>query len=139
MELTWTNNQKKVMLTQTNVIERLIKEHEITNQVLTKSLPLQLEPHEIGETKLQPTETTKYQLLVGSLLYINRFTRPEITVHVNLLGSRTSDASHKNLQTALQLLRYLALTKTEGIPLTQSAVGKIIAYADASYGGEGAR
>ena len=71
MELTCTNDNKKVMLTQTNAIERLNKEHRMTNQVPTKSLPLNCESYEAPqnqEKKPQYTEVSKYQSLVGSLL-----------------------------------------------------------------------
>ena len=139
LELSWANDKKTVKLTQTNAIERLVKEHGITNEVPTRSFPLQPESYEVEGKKLQPAQATKYQSLVRSLLYINRCTRPNISIHIDLLGSRTSDASHRNLQTTLQLLRYLASTKTEGIPLTQNTTERIIAYADTLYGREGAK
>ena len=74
MELTWTNDNKRVMLTQTNAIERLTKEHVVMNEIPTKSLPLNCDFYEAPQNqkeKPQYTEITKYQSLVGSLLYIN--------------------------------------------------------------------
>ena len=89
----------------------------------------------------------KYQSLVGSLLYINRCTRPEISVHVNLLGRRTAYPSQSNMVVAaICILKYFVSSKEESITLTkttheplektrESKTLTIEAYADASYGG----
>ena len=156
MELTWTKDKNKkgnveVKLTQKTSIEKLEKEHGLTvSNVPTRSLPLNpnlFEPPKEGE-ELAPNQLQKYQSLVGSLLYINRCTRPEISIQVNLLGRRTSRASHTNTQAAMHVLRYLVSSKEKGIIIkrvpggpktTPENKGMIKAYADASYGGEQAK
>ena len=85
-------------------------------------------------------EITRYQSIIGSLLYINRMTRPDISVHVNLLGRRTSKPGTNNMKTAIQLAQYLASTINEGLIVkTDRPEAKISIYADASYGGENSR
>ena len=152
MELTWTESRRKqVTLTQKTSIENLEKEHGLqASSVPTRSLPLNpilFEPPKEGE-EVTPSQLQKYQSLVGSLLYINRCTRPEISIQVNLLGRRTSRASHNNIQAAMHVLRYLASSKEKGITIRQAPSGTktpqenkgaIKAYADASYGGEQAK
>ena len=145
MELTWT--QGSVKLTQQDSIGKLIKEHKIP-EIPNRSIPLNLEayaapnPHD-KENLLDPQEHTKYQSLVGSLLYINRMTRPDISVHVNLLGRRTSKPTKENMRIALQLGQYLASTKSEGLLITmlqkENREAQIDIYVDASYGGENSR
>ena len=111
----------------------------------TKSLPLN--PNDYAETQEQTTPELlkKYQSLVGSLLYIARHTRPEITLHTNLLGRRTSNATPNNLKTGSQILKYLASSSEDGVKLKgnlgQMSEKPIIikGYADASYRGEKAR
>ena len=49
----------------------------------------------------------KYQAIVGGLLFIARMTRPEISIHVNLLGRKTKDASSENWKAVLGVLRFL--------------------------------
>ena len=102
-------------------------------------------PNEKEETISNPT---KYQSLIGSLLYISRMTRPDIPLHVSLLGRRTANPGKANLQAALQLAQYLASTKEEGLILRdmQQEMQKvdlkevpIAIYADASYEGENSR
>ena len=108
MELTWTEGSNKtVKLTQRDSIEKLIKEHNITTT--RHSLPVNPEGYETPtDNEILPTQMiTKYQSLVGSLLYINRMTRPDISIHVNLLGRRTSKPGNNNMKTAIQLTQYL--------------------------------
>ena len=147
MELTWIKGEVK--LTQTTSIGNLEKEHGLpASNIPTKSLPLNPSLFEAPNgNELPPDQLKKYQSLVGSLLYINRCTRPEISIQVNLLGRRTSRASNSNLQAAMHVLRYLASSKEKGITIkrvsggikTYQEKGVIKAYADASYGGEQAK
>ena len=63
MKLTWTNDKKKVMLTQNNTIKWLSKEHGMMNQVPTKLLPLNYESYKAPqdhETKPKYAEIVKY-------------------------------------------------------------------------------
>ena len=139
MELTWTEERNAVKLTQKDSIEKLVKEHNIT--MPRHSLPVNLEGYDAPtDNETLPTEMiTKYQSLIGSLLYINRMTRPDISVHVNLLGRRTSRPGIHNMRTALQVGQYLASTKDEGLTITKKSEDQIVLYADASYGGENSR
>ena len=142
MELTWGLDQVK--LTQKVAIENLGKEFGITLMVPTKSLPLNANDYApLPEEETNPELQKKYQCLVGSLLYIARHTRPEISLHINLLGRRTSKPIQLHFQTAIRILRYLSSSSTDGICLrreSQEVTGEentsIQGYADASYGGE---
>ena len=150
MELTWEKDNKSIKLTQKTSIGNLEKEHDLpSSNIPTKSLPLNpslFAPPREGE-EVTPSQLQKYQSLVGSLLYINRCTRPEISIQVNLLGRRTSRASNNNLQAAMHVLRYLASSKEKGIIIKRVSggirmfqeKGVIKVYADASYGGEQAK
>ena len=103
-------------------------------------IPIQPEGYAKSEDQLKPEEITRYQSLVGSLLYINRMTRPDISLHVNLLGRRTSKPSQDNLRTARALVEYLALTIDEGLTIRKgNHEAQIALSADASYGGENSR
>ena len=90
MELTW-DKDGSVKLTQQDSIDKLMKEHEIPI-IPNRSIPLNPEgyatpgPNNATDLILNSQDHTKYQSLIGSLLYINRMTRPDISLHVNLLG-----------------------------------------------------
>ena len=144
MELTWGSGYVK--LTQQAAIGNLAREFEIpTTEVPTKSLPLNADNYAKVQEETNPELQKKYQSLVGSLLYIARHTRPEITLHTNLLGRRTSNATPSNLKIGLQILKYLVSSSENGIKLQENQ-GQTLeentiirGYADASYGGEKAR
>ena len=139
MELTWAKDNKSVKLTQKDSIDKLIKEHSIPN-IPNRSIPLNPEDYTESEEPLPPAGITQYQSLIGSLLYINRMTRPDISLHVNLLGRRTSKPSQINLRTAKQVGQYLASTINEGLIIKAGhPEARISIYADASYGGENSR
>ena len=139
MELTW--EEDSVKLTQKTAIGNLAKEFGIVpTEIPSKSLPLNPEMFKEPTSEEDLTPLQEYQSLVGSLLYIARHTRPEISIHVNLLGRRTSKASHNNMQAALRVLRYLTSTLTDGLTIQKEVTTgepiNIQGFADASYGGE---
>ena len=153
MELTWTKLKKgkEVKLTQKTSIGNLGKEFGITTITPKKSLPLNPKDYELEENNLlNPEQQKRYQSLVGSLLYINRCTRPEISILVNLLGRRTAKASPNNMTAAMHVLLYQLSSSEEGLILKKqkpekkdetkgSQTLRIVGYADASYGGEESR
>ena len=141
MELTWGSGYVK--LTQQTAIGNLAKEFGITTIIPTKSLPLNANDYAETQEETNPELHKKYQSLVGSLLYIARHTRPEISLHINLLGRRTSKPTQLHFQTAIRILRYLSSSSTDGISLRKESLEatedeniNIQGYADASYGGE---
>jgi len=136
MELKW--NKDSVVLTQTALIESMTKQF-LTDGAPGKTHSLPLEPRCYMKDIEVSEKPERYQSIVGGLLFIARMTRPEISINVNLLGRRTTDASPTNWMTALGVLGYLRSTKHEGITLRKAADLHIRIYADVSYGGEGAR
>ena len=88
MELRWESEHVK--LTQKTAIDNLVKEFGVALTVPTKSLPLNANDYAEIQEEADPELQRKYQSLVGSHLYIARHTRPEISLHINLSGRRTS-------------------------------------------------
>jgi len=137
MELPWSKEQ--VILTQTTMIESIAKKYlhlEDGTNGRKASLPSESQHYQKPE---ESEEVQSYQAIVGVLLFIGRMTRPEISIHINLLGRRTKDHDRNNYQTALKVLRYLYLTKFDGLYLKKANDLEIRIYADASYGGEESR
>jgi transposase InsO family protein len=138
MEVNWVSDCE-IILTQTGLIENLAAAHGIHG--VKHSLPI--DPTYYEPDVSNPANPKTFQGIVGSLLYIARTTRPEISIHVNLLGRRTTIPSMTNLQTAKDICRYLLTTKCEGLrinPIQDSRSGvPIEVFVDASYGGEEAR
>ena len=115
VELTW--ERSSVKLTQKDAIGKLMVEHSIPNspRLSLPSNPSYYKPND--NKRLQ--DPTKYQSIVGSLLYISRMTRPDILFIVNLLGYRTSDTSPINFAVAREVCKYPSSTMEEGVTIAK--------------------
>jgi len=84
IELTWGKEQ--VILTQTGLIDSMVAKFlpKEENSGRTHSLLLNPQSYNKDEGRMESLE--RYQSIVGGLLFIARMTRPEISIHVNLLG-----------------------------------------------------
>jgi len=81
---------------------------------------------------LDPDETTLYQQITGSLLYLVNCSRPDLCWQTGQLARFMTSPSAEHLQVAKEMLRYLIGTQTTGI-LYSGPPGFNI-YADSSYG-----
>ena len=79
------------------------------------------------------TNPTRYRELVGSLIYLQQVTRPDLSFAVNLLGQNMATPRRIHWEQGLNVLRYLR--GTIGFSLKYSKVDKVelIGYADADY------
>jgi len=136
MELTWKKGG--VILTQHTLIESMSQTFPYTSK---RTLPMGILDYAAKDPSEPPTDQKRYQSLIGGLLFIGWMTRPEISLHVNLLGRRATEPSERNMRTALQVLEYLKSIPSEGITIKKPTKGKLSLeiFADASYGGMGAR
>ena len=127
MELDWGKDY--IQLTQKDLIGKLATEHQIPPNP-RKSLPSNPLNYEQEEKLPDPT---KYQSIVGSLLYISRMTRPNISFIVNLLGRRSSDPSPTHLVMAKWVCQYLLSMINEGVIIAKGRQeDRIKGYVDAS-------
>ena len=98
-----------------------------------KSSPLPMPAH----TKLlrggAPSKAFPYPELIGSLLYLSGWTRPDIAFSVNYLSRFLSchDASHH--QAALQVLRYLKGSPDFGITYSRTGNPTLKAFSDSDW------
>ena len=96
-----------------------------------------LTPKEQGAYKiLQPIFGVHYRTLVGKLLYLARFTRPDIATAVSILSRYVSCPGYHAMAAIKQLCRYLKGTPRHGIKYTEPPNGKKLEvrfYADSNY------
>jgi hypothetical protein len=101
IEMTWEKDGSSVLLTQSRLIENLAKQYGIVG--VKTSMPLaQHYFSTITETDI-PCDKTKYQQIVGGILFLSRMTRPEVPIQVNLLGRRSTSPSTTNMEGAKEL------------------------------------
>mmetsp|Transcript_57331 Transcript_57331/g.117328 ORF Transcript_57331/g.117328 Transcript_57331/m.117328 type:complete len:1978 (-) Transcript_57331:6636-12569(-) len=95
-----------------------------------------------GDQPLTPDKhlTREYQKLVGGLMYLSNFTRPDISYSVNQCAKFMACPGPSHLIAAKRILRYLAGTRELGLTYHRSDkpgdANRIIAYADADHAGD---
>eukprot|EP00961_Rhodomonas_salina_P071398 958917-Rhodomonas_salina.1 len=83
-----------------------------------------------------PEMTTLFRSMVGSLMYLSVWTRPDVSYAVNVLARHLNFASPKLIGAARRIFQYLKGTRTHGItfyktnPTNRKAT--LYAYSDAS-------
>ena len=100
VELNW--EEEKVTLTQKALIEKMAKEYNVNG--IQQSLPLNKDSFTKFDTGDKEYNQTKFQQIICLLLYIDRTTRPEISIQVNLLGRCIAKPSCYHMRAAVDTL-----------------------------------
>eukprot|EP00981_Chlorochromonas_danica_P012898 scaffold5545_cov170-Ochromonas_danica.AAC.1 len=75
----------------------------------------------------------RFLSLVMSLLYLGRFTRPDILFATTVLATRSSSPTDRDMSNALRIVRYLAGTPTIGLCFKADSTLQPAIFADASH------
>ncbi|RVW56198.1 Retrovirus-related Pol polyprotein from transposon TNT 1-94 [Vitis vinifera] len=76
-----------------------------------------------------------YALAVGSLMYAQTCTRPDISFVVGMLGRYQSDPGFEHWKAAKKVMRYLQGTKDYMLTYKRSEQLEVVGYSDSNYGG----
>jgi hypothetical protein len=79
-----------------------------------------------------PADAKLYASIVGSIMYLSNFTRPDLTYSVNQLCRYMSKPSQHHLSMAYHLLSYVNYTLDYGITYSTTS-HKLMGYCDASW------
>ena len=88
--------------------------------------------------KLIPKEHEKYRTMVGSLLYLACWTRPDISYAVSELSRFVSAPCAKHMEAAKHLIRYIRQTKDLSLQFSKQLSGKsniLTGYVDSDWAG----
>jgi len=129
-------------LHQTQFIDTMLKRFNMDgcNPITTPSEPnshlLKSDQPAIQDKAL----TRDYQRLVGGLMYLSSFTRPDISYTVNQCAKFMVNPGPAHVNDAKRILRYLAGTRHLGLTYRRSqdpgSANRIIAYADSDHAGD---
>ena len=121
-----------IQLSQKEFIQDLLAEHNMSNcrTVATPITDCNLPPAvEDPDPELQH----RYRSIVGSLLYVSNYTRPDVCFATNYLARFMHGPTEQHLLAALHLLRYLAGTTDYCISYKRNILPGMYAYSDASW------
>lgn len=78
----------------------------------------------------------QYRQAIGSLLYAALGSRPDITFAVGILGRFASNPSIEHWSAVKHLMRYIKSTIDISLPLVNTNMSGLLAYADADHAGD---
>jgi hypothetical protein len=105
-------------------------------EVKTRSVPLDVSI-KLSVNDGEPFQDPRYSELVGGLLYLSVYTRPDIAQAVVALARYMSKPTTTHWTAAKNVLRYVASTSTSGI-IYRGGHGssELVGYCDADYAGD---
>ena len=88
-----------------------------------------------NELEHKQMEQIPYASIVGSLMYAQTCTRPDISFAVGMLGRYQSNPGIDHWKAAKKVLRYLQGTKDRMLTYKRSDHLEVIGYSDSDYAG----
>ena len=113
MRITRDHKKRTISLYQTCYVEKVVKRFGQENcKPVSVPLPTgyNLRPHS-DQNSSNATLRSRYQSVIGSLLYIMLGTRPDISFAVIKMSQFSSNPMEEHLQKALYIVRYLSSSK----------------------------
>ena len=93
--------------------------------------------HELANNKDSPrldsTMTTRYRELVGSLIYLEQCTRPDIAVATNILGQQMAHPTKYHWEVGKKVIRYLKNSINYSISYRKADKLELNAHSDADW------
>ena len=122
-------------LTSQGQIEKMLETFRLEERLKPVNIPL-APGFKLNESIDYLDDPTKYQSLLGGILYIQVCTRPDISYAVNQFSRYAQKPTKTNLHLLKRLLRYLGDTKELGLKYTKNRNGsymEVEAEVDASW------
>jgi hypothetical protein len=120
-----------ISVTQEGYINDILKKHKCDNLLKYPPTPASNSLFET-DTKSAICDKHDYLSLTMQLMYLARFTRPDILMPVTYLATKSSKPTQNDHSKLLRIVRYLAGTSTIGIVFTPSNMEPYF-YSDASH------
>jgi hypothetical protein len=122
-------------LTQSNMIESLMRRYNLTPKHVSTPMDAdaKLVAEDNAETKPDPT---MYRSKVGSCMYIQSSTRPDISFAVKELSRYLSNPSWAHMHAADRLMHYLYSTRHVGLTYDSRVSGVLTSFSDADWAGQ---
>jgi len=134
IKFTRSEDRKYLEMSLEHKIDKLVDQFDIERERPVKTLPAL---HKIDLTIKDPSEINKslpFRKLIGKLLFIANYTRPDIASAVSLLSRYADKPTLTAYRYAKQVLKYLHHTKEKTLILGDLDGSNFVAYADANFG-----
>jgi len=131
MRIRWKNG--KIYLNQTTYLQKVIEHFNLQNaKPAPTPLPKGYQPSPAKENA-SATLHSKYQQVIGSLLYIMLRMQPDIAFAVTKLSQFASNPTEEHLEKALYICHYLLETPNYALVYNGPRNDRLLAYADSDW------
>ena len=129
-----------VLVHQSTYIKKILKRfnmdkaHPLSSPMVVRSLDVKNDPFrpcEKDEELLGPE--VPYLSVIGALMYLANYTRPDIAFYVNLLARYSSAPTRRHWKCIQHILCYLSGTTNMGLFYSNKSKEKLLGYANAGY------
>ena len=128
-----TRKGSDIHLDQCAYLEKVLERCGMTNaRPATTPLPAGYQP-EPNKEQSTPELRSRFQMVIGSLLYIMLGTRPDLAFAVTKLSQFASNPSEEHLKRALYICRYLVGTKDYSLVYKGKAQAGLVAGTDSDW------
>src|SRR5260370_2687482 len=123
----------RIHLDQTAYLQKVLQRFGLTNAKATATpLPEGYQPLP-NNTSINPAIRSKYQQVIGSLLYIMLGTHPDIAYAVVKLSQFAANPSEHHLNRVLYIFRYLLVTPSYALVFDAKSNQGFVAFPDSNY------
>ena len=136
MRITRDRKKRILLLDQISYAEKVIKRFNLQNAKPARTpLPSVYIPAPYKK-ETTPALRSRYQSVIGSLLYIMLGTRPDIAYAVIKMSQFSANPSEEHLQKALYIVRYLATHQSLCIRYNGLSLSGFLSYSDTDWAGD---
>lgn len=136
MKVIRDRQRKTIQLTQSAYIDMILERFQVTAG-RTINTPLESTFKLVKDGESCKAGISRYQQLVGSLMWAAITTRPDLTFTVSCLSQVCANPTEVAWQAGIRVLRYLRGTRTHGIVLGGKVGGEWLeAWSDADWAGD---
>ena len=122
-----------VIIDQVDYLKKVLERFQMTNAKPTQTpLPSNWDLKE-NKGKATAAEITRYQSIIGSLLYLMIGTRPDISYAVTHLSQFSTNPSEDHYKAAMHICCYLASTQGYMLVYGHSTNKGLMAYTDSNW------
>ena len=137
LHITRDRSKRTLTIDQTQYIQRILTRFDMTTcrpvcTPLDPNTTLVANPEKESDSRL----TSRYQQIIGSLMYAMLGTRPDICFAVNRLSQYGANPTHEHLLAAQHVLQYLSATRCRKLVYGKNDSTELIGYSDSDWAGD---
>ena len=106
--------------------------HLLNNSRADGRVPCGLDIVEADPPDSEPVDRSVYMSIIMSVMFLSRFTRPDLSFAVSMLSTHCTNPSEHHMRQAIKMLKYIANTADLAIVFYTTTSNPMI-YADASH------